>query len=144
MSHRTVVLSFPRTTVDQPLISTMVRRFNVEVSIIQAHITPDEAGRMVTHFSCEEEEMEQALDFLRQSGVEVNLPLKNLVRHEQLCVHCGACVGQCRSRAFSVDPVTAEVVFDHTRCIACELCIPACSYGALESVSDHLRRIGAL
>jgi Fe-S-cluster-containing dehydrogenase component len=142
MSHRTVVLSFPRTTVDQPLISTMVRRFNVEVSIIQAHITPDEAGRMVTHFSCEEEEMEQALDFLRQSGVEVNLPLKNLVRHEQLCVHCGACVGQCRSRAFSVDPVTAEVVFDHTRCIACELCIPACGFGVLESIHDRLAEEG--
>lgn len=142
MSQKTVVLSFPRTTVEQPLISTIVRRFEVEVSIIQAHIAPDHEGRMVASFSCADESMERALDFLRDSGVEVNLPLKNLVRHEHQCVHCGACVGQCNSGAFSVHSTTAEVVFDQSRCIACELCIRACGFGVLESIHDQLAEEG--
>jgi len=57
--------------------------------------------------------------------------------NEALCVHCGACVGQCLSRAFIVDEATRRVVHDGDRCIACELCIPACSYGAVESIGEH-------
>jgi Fe-S-cluster-containing hydrogenase component 2 len=43
-----------------------------------------------------------------------------------------------------VDPDTALVVFDADRCIACELCIPACGYDAVESIGDHLVRKGEL
>jgi L-aspartate semialdehyde sulfurtransferase ferredoxin len=66
----------------------------------------------------------------------------SISRDEERCVHCGACVGQCASAAFTVDRSTRKVVFDPGRCIACELCIPACAYGAVESVNDHLRRTG--
>jgi Fe-S-cluster-containing hydrogenase component 2 len=30
---------------------------------------------------------------------------------------------------------------DHDKCLACELCIPACPFGALESVGEHLHEV---
>jgi Fe-S-cluster-containing dehydrogenase component len=88
--------------------------------------------------------VEQAIEFLQQNDVKVILPEKNLVRDDELCIHCSACVGQCFSDAFSVDPETFLVEYDPEKCIACNFCIDACSYGAIESVRDHLRKTGVL
>ena len=76
--------------------------------------------------------------------MRVILPARNLVWDEEACVHCGACIGQCTSSAFSIEDDRRTVSFDAERCIACELCIPACSYGAVESIGAHLRRSGEL
>jgi ferredoxin len=142
--QRSAILRFPRTLVDQPIVSRVIRDFDVEVNILQASITPEEDGHMFAFFKGERAAVGGALDFLRAERVRVILPAKHLVWSAERCTHCGACVGQCTSSAFAVDPATFEVVFDAARCIACELCIPACAYGAVESIGDHLARKGEL
>ena len=142
--QRSAIMRFPKTLVDQPIVSRVIRDFDVEVNILQASITPEEDGQMFAFFKGERAAVSGALDFLRDNRVRVILPAKHLVWSEEVCVHCGACVGQCTSSAFTVDPTTAKVVFDADRCIACELCIPACAYGAVESIGDHLVRKGEL
>lgn len=144
MIQKSVILNFPKSQVDKPVISSLIRSYDVEVNIIQAHVTPEEAGRMFTIFKGERAHVNKALDFLEENGVQAILPVKNLMWDEQMCVHCGACTGQCLSSALSLDTRTMEVVYDGEKCIACELCIPACSYGAVESISDHLEKIGEL
>lgn len=144
MIQKSVILNFPRTLVDKPVISAVVRNYDVEVNILQAHITPDEEGQMFTLFKGHGPAVNRALDYLRENHVRTILPVKNLVWDEQRCVHCGACVGQCLSSAFTQDPVTMKTVHDAGKCVACELCIPACGYGALESINDHLRKTGEL
>jgi ferredoxin len=144
MIHKSVILSFPRSQLDRPVISTVIRSFDVEVNILQAHITPEEAGRMFTIFKGERTMVGRALDYLRSNDVQTILPVKNLVWDEERCVHCGACVGQCLSSAFATDTTSMRVVFDAGRCIACELCIPACPFGAIESIGDYLERTGEL
>jgi ferredoxin len=52
-------------------------------------------------------------------------------RYDELCVDCGACVGQCASGALATDPATFEVRFRAELCRACERCLDACGYGAL-------------
>lgn len=142
--QRSAILRFPKTLVDQPIVSRVIRDFDVEVNILQASITPEEDGHMFAFFKGEQAAVGGALDFLREQQVRVILPAKHLVWSEEQCVHCSACVGQCTSGAFTVSPTTLEVVFDAERCIACELCIPACGYGAVESIGDHLVRKGEL
>ncbi|MDD5307022.1 MAG: NIL domain-containing protein [Deltaproteobacteria bacterium] len=142
MIQKSVILNFPRKLVDEPLVSRVIRDCDVEVNILQASVTPEEDGHMFVIFKGEPANIGRALDFLKERGVRAILPVKNLVRDEERCVHCGACVGQCASAAFTIDKDTCQVVFDPDRCIACELCIPACGYGAVESVSDHLKRTG--
>ncbi len=144
MIQKSVILNFPRTKVDKPVISSVIRGFDVEVNILQAHVTPEEGGRMFTIFKGERLQVDGALDFLRQNDVQTILPVKNLVWNEELCVHCGACVGQCLSSAFNTDASSRRTLFDAEKCLACELCIPACSYGAVESIGDHLERQGEL
>ncbi len=144
MVEKSVILKFPRDSIEHPYISEVIRDREVEVNILQAYITPQEAGHMFAIFKGEEASVEGALEYLRGQDVQVVVPGRNLIWEESLCVHCSACTGQCKHGALTMNPETFTVSYDGTHCIACKLCIPACSYGALESVSDHLRRIGEL
>lgn len=138
------ILTFPKELMDTPFISKLVKDRGIDINIIQANITPRQDGRMHAIFSGDKPALESALDDLRKKDVLVVLPVQNLVWVQEKCVHCGACTGQCKSKALSIDPETFAVSYDKFRCIACELCIPACSFGAIESVNEHLRETGEL
>jgi Fe-S-cluster-containing dehydrogenase component len=68
--------------------------------------------------------------FLTELGVGVE-PLSEEVRwHEERCIHY---TGPCPTQALAVaDRNRMTVAFDQERCIACELCLPACPYQAAE------------
>ncbi|MCP4677288.1 MAG: 4Fe-4S dicluster domain-containing protein [Deltaproteobacteria bacterium] len=144
MIQKSAILNFPKDLIDRPVISRVIREHDVEVNILQAHITPETDGHMFAIFSGKESAVDRALKYLKESQVRVALPTRNLVWVEDRCVDCTACVGQCPSAAFTVDEETREVSYDETRCIACKLCIPACSYGAVEALDEHFRRTGGL
>jgi ferredoxin len=144
MIQKSAILNFPKSLLDRPIISRLIKDFDVEVNILQASITPEEDGRMFVIFRGLGKDVDKALSYLKENGIRVFLPVKNLVWDEERCVHCTACVGQCPSSAFTVEPETQRVVYDAKACIACELCIPACSYGAVKSISDNLRKAGEL
>jgi len=144
MIQKSAFLKFPKRLVNEPVISRVIRGFDVEVNILQASITPEEDGNMFAFFSGERGAVSGALGYLKERDVRVILPARNLLWDEDLCVHCGACVGQCPSSAFSIAEDTRAVSFDPERCIACELCVPACSYGAVEPISEQLKRSGEL
>ncbi|MHC5039912.1 MAG: NIL domain-containing protein [Planctomycetota bacterium] len=142
--QQSVILHFSKDLVDKPIVSHIVKAFDVEVNILQATITPEVAGHMFSILRGEEEDIGKALTYLKDLQVRTILPTRNLVWEEEKCVHCGACVGHCRSGALAMDKASARVIFDSERCIACELCIPACPYGAVESIGAHLQRQGEL
>lgn len=142
--QKSLILHFQRPLVERPIISHLVKAFDIEVNILQAYVTPDEGGHMFAILEGPEAAVARALTYLEDLGVKTVLPTRNLVMDDSLCTHCGACVGACRPGALSMDPATSRVVFENARCIACGLCIPACPFGAIESVEDHLRKIGEL
>ena len=144
MARQSVILKFPESLVDKPIVSQVIRQFDIEMNILQAAITPEEDGRMFVIIKGSSESVSLALGHLRHEGVGVLLPSKNLFWDENCCVSCGACMGQCTSSALSLDPLSQKLTFDSERCIACELCIPVCFYKALESVGAHLKRTGEL
>jgi len=144
MVQKFAILNFPKSMIEKPVISRVIRDYDVEVNILQAKITPEEDGRMFVIFSGGPDAVEQSLGYLRESGVQVILPTQNLVWDESRCVSCSACVGQCISNAFTVDPQTHRVTYESERCIACELCIPACFYKAIASVGDHFKKNGVV
>ena len=144
MVQLSAILNFPKSKIDRPVISNVIRKMEVEVNILQAHITPEEDGHMFAIFSGSKGAVDGAFEYLKKNEVRVILPTRNLVWDEEKCVHCTACVGQCPSAAFTVEPETLRVVYNANRCIACKLCIPSCCFGACESVSDHFKRTGEL
>ncbi len=144
MVEKSAILTFPKERMDGPIVSELIREHKIDINILQAYITPEQDGHMHVIFSGEDSSVEGAIEFLKSMNVRVVFPVQNLVWEQERCVHCGACTGQCASGALSIDQETFMVSYDKSCCIACELCIPACSYGAIESVSDHLKRTGEL
>jgi ABC-type methionine transport system ATPase subunit len=42
-----IVLHFPRRMVDRPIVSKLVKDFNLDFNILKASVTPDEEGLLV-------------------------------------------------------------------------------------------------
>ncbi len=127
MAERRVVLHYPRTLIDEPIVSRLVRDFNVTVNIMRANITPHQEGLMVLGIEGEPENIDAGLKWVEEQGVKVQALELDVVREEEKCTHCGHCVIVCPTGALRIDDRrTQVVVFDSDRCIACELCVPAC------------------
>ncbi|NVM25060.1 MAG: 4Fe-4S binding protein, partial [Desulfobacterales bacterium] len=57
---------------------------------------------------------------------------QNVIRNEERCTHCGACITICPAAAFELESLTRRVTFYHERCLACGMCIKACPPRAME------------
>ena len=136
--QKNVFLRFSQALVDKPVISTLIRKYDVEVNILQATITPNEEGAMFVQLLGAEEKLEQSLGYLVGAGVDVMVKPRRISWNSDLCTSCGACVGHCLPKALFVNTENRRVEYDEELCIACELCIPACPYGALEMTPENV------
>ena len=140
MKQKSVILNFPKDSIDKPIISELIKKFNVTVNILEAHISPNEGGKMFLFISSDDSKaIDLAIGYIKKQGIKVVLPSKNLIRDEDKCVDCGACISHCYSSALGFDE-NAKLIYDDEKCIACGLCVPSCSYGALETIEANLRK----
>jgi len=123
---RKIVLKFPPLLVDQPIICNLVKQYNLDFNILKAHVTPDEEGLLVLELKGDDKSFKEGIRFLKNSGVLIQPLSKDIIRNENRCTHCGACLAVCTNGALAIDPDTRMVIFDNGKCIACELCIKAC------------------
>ncbi|MBD3292106.1 MAG: 4Fe-4S dicluster domain-containing protein [Armatimonadia bacterium] len=126
MAEARVVFHYPRTLIDVPIISQVAREFDLDFNILRANITPDSEGLLVLELAGDAGEISRALDWAREQGVTTQELEKDVVRDDEVCTQCGACVTICPTDALRADPETHEVLFDADECVACELCVPAC------------------
>jgi ferredoxin len=110
----------------------MVREFDLEFNILRANITPQSEGVMVLGLEGSEDSIQEALAWLRKEGAGVQALEKDVLRDENRCTQCGACVTICPAGALRKQAETQEVEFASDRCIACELCVPVCPPRAME------------
>ena len=59
-----IVLHFPRRMVDRPIVSRLVRDFNLDFNILKASVTPEEEGLMVLELSGEQENYDKGVRYL--------------------------------------------------------------------------------
>lgn len=137
MVRRNVIFHFGPDLTDKPIITSIIRKYDVTINILQASITPEESGTMFVWLEGEPEVLKKALDYIEMTGIRLVFPAKNLIWDEEACTHCGACIGQCLPKALVISAETGKVSLRHDLCLACELCIPACPFGALKSVAEH-------
>jgi ferredoxin len=129
-AHR-IVLHFPKTIVEQPLICHLAKEFDIEFSVLRAQIESDSGGMMVLGLHGQERAVREALKYLEDRGVRIE-PLQQDIRIDPAkCPDCGACVGQCPTEALYIEAGTRRVKLDSEKCIACQQCVPACPYGAI-------------
>jgi len=127
-----IVLKFPKRVVDQPVISRLVKEYDLEFNILKAHITAQEEGLLVLELKGEEENYRKGIDFLKGTGVKVQLLSSDIARNDERCTQCGVCISVCPTSALVIDLVTRKVNFNNEKCIACELCVTACPVRAIE------------
>jgi ferredoxin len=127
-----VVLHFPRRLVERPIISRLVKDYNLEFNILKASITPEQEGLLVLELKGNQTEYDKGIEFLIKAGVKIQSLSQDVTRNDERCTHCGACITVCPTGAFRVEPKTRMVIFENEKCIACGLCIPACPPHAME------------
>ncbi len=127
-----IVLHFPQRVVDRPIVYRLVKNYNLEFNILKALFTPEEQGLMVLELSGEQEDYDKGIRYLIGNGVRIQSLSQDVIRNEERCTHCGACVTICPTHAFEVDLLTRQVRFYDERCVACGLCIKACPPRAME------------
>ena len=127
-----VVLHFPRSLVDQPIMCRLAREFNIDFNILKASVTPKEEGLLVVELISDAKDYKQGVKYLQETGVDLQPLSQDVIRNESRCTHCGACITLCPTGAFSLEPETRLVLFDHNKCVVCELCVKACPPRAME------------
>lgn len=127
-----IVLHFPKRLVDRPIVSRLVKDYALEFNILKALVTPEEEGLLVLELSGEQQDYDKGIRYLTKAGVKIQSLSQDVLRNEERCTHCGACITICPSGAFELDPVTRRVNFYDEKCVACGLCIKACPPRAME------------
>jgi len=130
---KNIILHYPRLLTEQPVISNLIKMFDLTINISRARIGQDEEGTMVIEISGSKKNVGEGLNYLREIGVTFKPISKVIRRIDSKCTHCGACIAVCPTGALVIeDRSLMEVQFIEKKCIACSLCIPACPYRAME------------
>ena len=133
MNSRKIVLSFPKSKIDKPIVYKLIKEFDLVFNILKASITPDLEGHMVIELSGDKDNIEKGIKYLKEQGLKVEPLSKDIKVNWEKCVQCGACVAICPTGALHVkDRNTMEIAFDNEKCIACELCVRPCPPRAIE------------
>jgi len=127
-----MVLRFPRRLVNRPIVSRLVKDFNLDFNILKASITPEEEGLLVLEVTGKQEDYDKGINYLTKTGVRIQSLSQDVTRNEERCTHCGACITICPAGAFEIEPLTRRVNFYNEKCLACGLCIKACPPRAME------------
>ena len=125
-------LTFPTDSVKEPIIYTLVKKFDVPVSILKADITPGKEGNLLVEMTGESRAIEPAIDYLKSHNINCVSVLKRVHFKKEACVHCGACTAVCFSEALVMEKKSWKIKFFAENCVACGLCIKACPLGLFE------------
>lgn len=127
-----IVLHFPRRLVDRPIVSRLVRDFNLDFNILKASVTQEEEGVLVLELIGKQSDYDKGVKYLIDCGVKIQSLSQDVIRNEERCTHCGACIAICPTGAFELDSQTRKITFHNERCLACGICIKACPPRAME------------
>ncbi len=127
-----IVLHFPRRLVDRPIVYRLIKDYDLEFNILKASVTPEEEGLLILELKGEQQDYDKGIRYLTENGVIIQSLSQDVIRNEERCTHCGACITICPTGAFELDPVTRHVNFYNDKCLACGICIKACPPRAME------------
>jgi len=144
MNTRIYVLKFPKEVIDQPIISNLVKKYDLEFNILKATILLQQEGVMVLEFLGHKANVKKGIAYLNEMGVSVKSMAGNIRRDDEKCYQCGACTGVCPTGALSLHRPDMAVLFDEEKCTACGLCVPVCPARAMEvSLNGNVAELAA-
>ena len=131
MYSKTLSLRFPKKIVNEPIVVTLVKEFDLTFNILKATVYPRKEGFMVLELSGHRKNYQKGVRYLKDLGIKVESIGQDIRRDEEKCFQCGACTAVCPSGALNIKRPEMEVIFDNEKCSACELCVAACPARAM-------------
>ena len=132
MYSKILILHFPKTRVQKPIVCHLAKDFDLSFNILNATVLPRKEGVMVLELNGTRKNVKDGLQYLKQQGVFVKSAAHEVKRLKRRCTHCGACTAVCPTAALFVERPEMSVGFDQKKCSVCELCVPACPSRAME------------
>ena len=132
MYSKILVLRFPQTEVQKPIVCNLARNYDLVFNILNATVLPRKEGIMVLELSGSRKNFNEGVQFLKSQGVSVQKASQEVKRDNDKCTNCGACTAVCPTGALSINRPDMIVSFDQSRCSVCELCVPACPPRAMK------------
>ncbi len=132
MYSKILVLRFPQTEVQKPIVCNLARNYDLVFNILNATVLPRKEGIMVLELSGSRKNFNEGVQYLKTQGVSVQNASQEVKRENDKCTHCGACTAVCPTGALSIKRTDMTVNFDQSRCSVCELCVPACPPRAMK------------
>jgi L-aspartate semialdehyde sulfurtransferase ferredoxin len=133
MYSRILILRFPRTEVQKPVVCDLAKKFDLTFNILNATIFPREEGLMVMELSGSRKQFKDGVQYLEDQGISVKKASQDVRRVDRKCTHCGFCTAVCPTDALYIKRPEMSVEFDQQKCSLCELCISACPTRAMKT-----------
>ena len=132
MYSKILVLRFPKTAAQNPIVCYLTKDYDLIFNILNATILPRKEGIMVLELSGSRKNFKDGVKYLESQGVLVQNASQEVKRNFRKCTHCGACTAVCPTGALAVIRPEMTVDFDQKKCSICELCVPTCPTRAME------------
>lgn len=122
-----LLLRFSPEMIKSPIISEIILETGVKLNINKANIAPS-GGEIVVDIS--RDKVDDILDAFKRRDVDATLLEHPVIRDDERCVNCGACISICPADVFefkkdwSVNP-------DDDKCVRCGVCVWGCPLCAL-------------
>ena len=133
MYSKILILRFPATEVEKPIVCYLVKDYDLTFNILNAAVLPRKEGVMVLELTGTRKNFKDGVQYLKNQGVQVENASQEIKRIKIKCTHCGACIAVCPTGALSIQRPEMIVEFDQKKCSICELCVPACPTRAMET-----------
>lgn len=132
MYSKILILRFPRTEVEKPIVCYLAKDYDLTFNILNAAVLPRKEGVMVLELSGTKKNFKEGIKYLKVNNIQVQDADQEVERKIEKCVHCGSCTAVCPTGALHVVRPEMSIDYDQTRCSVCELCITACPTRAME------------
>lgn len=131
-------LRFSPTLVEQPLVSKLVRTYDVDINILNADVASGRGGKLVVELSGSEEALKKSVLWLNQTGIIVSEMVKELNFQQEGCINCGACTAVCSPKALSMEGIGSWSMTPTSVCSAASASRPVrCSCSPYQTSGRH-------
>ena len=128
--NKRVKLTFGDNNMYDSVSYVLVSKFDIVPNVLQAKIDGSGA-RMILLMKGTEKSIDDAVEYMRSSGITVDLADNSVKKDDGRCIDCGSCISICPTFAFETDRGTWDILFDADKCVACGSCVSACPVQAL-------------
>jgi len=135
MITKRILFMFPPKAAELPIVTHLVRDYDLDVNIFRALVNQKEEGFMMVDLTGTEENIRRGLDFAARQEIQISENQLGMQWNRDRCTACGNCLTHCPTEALHIpDRSTMLVDYDTTRCVECMNCIENCPFGACSSL----------